>query len=335
MEMNLGSGPKIVVGHAVHPDNAKYHKSYGTPSKDLRAIRANNAEACAVCMKLGLELRRCAQCKHVSYCSKECQKKDWPIHKTACKQADGSGLHVLKIIQNLAASTFLNMQMQSCFILAFDLLRRPRTDRPFIARLDVGIEPADMLEFLQIYNGLPVDVVQGMVQINAFTALEESYAGDNEMEMWRKARETADANGFAADPVGLLTVSKANRLLVIYPLVIHEPVMEAVREKPKMQRASAITGKVTSLPFNIETCMESMNLHIRADKKNKLLLRTQMTELDKQTIRDAGGEDVQPKEDAPFEGLGAWLLQRKVAREGIYKLVDVEPGFVPNPGRTR
>ncbi len=29
--------------------------------------------------------KKCIQCKSVAYCSKECQKSDWPSHKAACK----------------------------------------------------------------------------------------------------------------------------------------------------------------------------------------------------------------------------------------------------------
>ena len=31
--------------------------------------------------------KKCAKCRHAAYCSKECQKKHWPVHKTVCKSA--------------------------------------------------------------------------------------------------------------------------------------------------------------------------------------------------------------------------------------------------------
>ena len=29
---------------------------------------------------------QCSSCKYVHYCGKDCQKKDWDIHKTECKK---------------------------------------------------------------------------------------------------------------------------------------------------------------------------------------------------------------------------------------------------------
>ncbi|KAE9409005.1 hypothetical protein BT96DRAFT_629563 [Gymnopus androsaceus JB14] len=45
------------------------------------------AAFCATCNKLDYaagNLQQCSACKQVWYCSKECQKKDWGTHKSAC-----------------------------------------------------------------------------------------------------------------------------------------------------------------------------------------------------------------------------------------------------------
>jgi len=42
-------------------------------------------DKCFVCSKEG-KLKRCASCKIATYCSIDCQKKDWPTHKQICKK---------------------------------------------------------------------------------------------------------------------------------------------------------------------------------------------------------------------------------------------------------
>ncbi|GMI00942.1 hypothetical protein TrLO_g12173 [Triparma laevis f. longispina] len=39
---------------------------------------------CEACEKEGA--KKCSRCKVVWYCSKDCQVKDWKIHKKICKQ---------------------------------------------------------------------------------------------------------------------------------------------------------------------------------------------------------------------------------------------------------
>ncbi len=41
---------------------------------------------CDSCGTSGANFSRCARCRTAIYCSRDCQTKDWPNHKTICKQ---------------------------------------------------------------------------------------------------------------------------------------------------------------------------------------------------------------------------------------------------------
>jgi tetratricopeptide (TPR) repeat protein len=51
--------------------------------KGSKYIPIPEKEACANCLSI-LELSRCSGCKQVYYCSKECQREHWKIHKQQC-----------------------------------------------------------------------------------------------------------------------------------------------------------------------------------------------------------------------------------------------------------
>lgn len=58
--------------------------------EDACRIAEDNADhkqrLCASCLRMLPNLEYCAGCKKVFYCCKDCQKKDWPLHKSYCKQ---------------------------------------------------------------------------------------------------------------------------------------------------------------------------------------------------------------------------------------------------------
>ena len=44
---------------------------------------------CKVCQKFDSASKKCAKCKSEFYCSKNCQKTDWPFHKQFCNELAG------------------------------------------------------------------------------------------------------------------------------------------------------------------------------------------------------------------------------------------------------
>eukprot|EP01127_Copromyxa_protea_P006308 TRINITY_DN16111_c0_g1_i1.p2 TRINITY_DN16111_c0_g1~~TRINITY_DN16111_c0_g1_i1.p2 ORF type:complete len:149 (-),score=39.92 TRINITY_DN16111_c0_g1_i1:78-524(-) len=63
----------------------------------------STVKACGKCAKTGIPLHTCGRCRKVSYCGKECQRGDWPIHKYSCREparneaealADASTKHI-------------------------------------------------------------------------------------------------------------------------------------------------------------------------------------------------------------------------------------------------
>eukprot|EP00736_Rhodelphis_marinus_P001321 Rmarinus@m.7781 len=96
----VGSGDGSVRGvglfETLHAYNMKYlpllpdelQQAYKDSQKEVRR--------CATCGKYGDDLKRCSRCKGVSYCEMECQKKDWPTHKSECARVLSGSLKELK-----------------------------------------------------------------------------------------------------------------------------------------------------------------------------------------------------------------------------------------------
>ena len=54
--------------------------------EEKTAASTDGKRRCANCGKVVSEIKRCADCGKVKYCSRECQRKHWKIHKLECKK---------------------------------------------------------------------------------------------------------------------------------------------------------------------------------------------------------------------------------------------------------
>ena len=61
-------------------------------------------KVCFVCLQPSR--LKCSRCDAIQYCGKECQKKDWKIHKHNCKDSNSTNgeLNSREIISNKAQS---------------------------------------------------------------------------------------------------------------------------------------------------------------------------------------------------------------------------------------
>jgi SET and MYND domain-containing protein len=62
----------------------------GAFSSQFQTSKAAAApKECGYCGTNTESLTRCAACKSIHYCSKECQRSDWPVHKPKCLEVQG------------------------------------------------------------------------------------------------------------------------------------------------------------------------------------------------------------------------------------------------------
>ncbi|KAG1727513.1 hypothetical protein EDB19DRAFT_196506 [Suillus lakei] len=109
----------------------------------------------------------------------------------------------------LSVNPLLMAYLKIGIVFDCSLFDNPRIgfDVPFMARVDIAVEPSDFLDFMSLYlNDEAVgEKLQGMLQVNAITPWHSSVHGPlmPKRQTWREARAKYNAEGFAKDPVGL------------------------------------------------------------------------------------------------------------------------------------
>ncbi|KAG2039306.1 hypothetical protein BDR03DRAFT_1090739 [Suillus americanus] len=325
---NPSSAPEVVyIEHVTHPERGNHFRATAASSKFLKANQKNFSVQCTQCQKTLEKPLKCSKCKSVWYCSKECQKKNWSTHKPTCHEVERSS-GVFKFIRMFSVNPLLMTFLKIGIIFDCGLFDNPRIgfDVPFMARVDIAVEPSDILDFIGLYlNDEAVgEKLQGMLQVNAITPWYASIQGPltpKRLQKWREARAKCNAEGFAKDPVGLVefigcSCAEDSGNSVTAELHIPAAVLDIARKREPFTGASVVTGTEFTKPMSTVTCLEYINLHIRADKQNQLHLRAVMTEQDKEAIRAAGRDE---------ETLPARILKEKIEREHLYANVAQLP----------
>lgn len=304
----------VVVHHVTHRERDNLFRATAVSSEFLKANQKKFRVQCTQC-RMSLEKpSKCAKCKSVWYCSKECQRKHGPTHKPRCHEVERSS-GTLKFIRMFILNPMLMGLLKIGAVIDCGLLDNPRIgfDVPFGVRVDISIGPSNILDFVGLYLGSKSlgEKLQGMVQLNAMMSWELT---SERVGKWREARARHDAEGFAQDPVGLVDFIDANCTkdfgnATTAELHILPGILDMAKPREHVLGVSAITGAEIRKPMSAMTWLETINMHIRADKDNQLLLRTEMTDQDKEIIRAAGRN-----EDTYL----ARLVKAKMQREHLY-----------------
>uniref|UniRef100_A0A667XDD4 MYND-type domain-containing protein n=1 Tax=Myripristis murdjan TaxID=586833 RepID=A0A667XDD4_9TELE len=100
LDSNVPGLSKVILNKLNMKDYGEYRaavegKTKGISFRNYKEMFQKMEETfkfCTGCNKLpehlsdGQTLKRCVKCLNVYYCSKDCQRNDWPLHKKVCKK---------------------------------------------------------------------------------------------------------------------------------------------------------------------------------------------------------------------------------------------------------
>ena len=153
--------------------------------------------------------------------------------------------------------------LQVAFVLEFKLNEKLILNKPFIARCDVSIDPADMSYIMRLVMGRISDAelsqgTQGMLQIKSFVPQENSQTLDqNRMGIWRNAKKGNEERGLIGRPVGLVDFYMKNTVQTLtVGILIQEDAVQRVDEGVGYQMESALLPGRTDVKLSPQSCLE-------------------------------------------------------------------------------
>ncbi|KAF9485111.1 hypothetical protein BDN70DRAFT_871822 [Pholiota conissans] len=296
-----------------------------------RDIKKKMKEACRLCEYCRQReskdepFKACAKCQSSFYCSKECQRVDWPEHKTICAQSQRHK-RLEKLATTLTANVNLFDYLKLAIVLNLDLLNSSPTEL-FTVLVPLVVEPEDILDFARLRGQLPPSTTTlstekpaGMLQVGGILPSPPGLLSEESvLELTSNARAERDASWSAEEaPVGVIVFVLGNmdtRSSIDAPVIIPPHVMKmAKKAQPFKQNVPTASGCLLH-PMDQYSCIEYINTSIRLDKENQFLLRREMTPSDVQIIRTSATK-FDRFLDVNFPCI---LIQRRMQTEFIYR----------------
>ncbi|KAF8912111.1 hypothetical protein CPB84DRAFT_1957754 [Gymnopilus junonius] len=272
---------------------------FGPDAHQVKHQRKENKSrlTCQYCKKPEEQESRhkaCRQCKML-YCSRECQKADWPRHKVACiKAPDGHFPHFNKICQTFLANESLLALLEVLIALELNLAITQDPNQRFNVQIFIHFEPFDDLDFLKIINsnvGIDASPMRGMAQIGGISSTELYESSDGLTMLPGHGQPSLSANGQDSLPfvrLQFMRILHSGRCQCMNTgLFISLDSIQASRE------AQVVTlplrrGVSETVPISVTAYRDFINEFIRLDWQNRWLLQMDMQQKDKELYRDAG-----------------------------------------------
>ncbi|KAH9481055.1 SET domain and MYND-type zinc finger protein 6 [Psilocybe cubensis] len=241
---------------------------------------------CETCKKRngekGVEVKRCQGCWSVGFCSKECQRSLWPIHKENCRTLQ-SVLDLEELARHFYSEPFLLHYLRVALILKLGLLSPsylPPADRFPSIIVHLHMHPTSQEHEMGIYSG-KIDAL-GKEKIPGHLTVGISNEPEHAMMVrsFKEARKEADAHGRSTNPIVMVDFGY-NRELINVGIEITPDAFDTARGNPPPHAVIPAPLPPLSFPLDVHAVLGLAGKYIKLDQDDKLKLCRDLRTIDK------------------------------------------------------